>query len=86
MRKFNPLSADHPAIGEPCAACKVPFEPGDETTLIALGPGDDEEQRERAREGRPYNAVAAHVHWACATGGDECSAVKAARALGVKTP
>ena len=68
MRKFEPLTADHPSVGTECAACKAPFVEGDATCLIALGPGDGEEERRRAREGRPYNAVAALVHWACATG------------------
>lgn len=70
MRKFAPLTADHPAALDalPCAACKVPFVAGDVTALVPLGPGDSAEGRERAREGRAYNATAALVHWACATG------------------
>jgi hypothetical protein len=28
----------------------------------------DSEEREKAREGRFYNAVAVEVHWACASG------------------
>lgn len=69
MRKFIPLPAGHPAIGETCPACGRPIAVGDETTLVALGPGDDPEAQKAAREGRAYNAVAAIVHWACATGG-----------------
>lgn len=69
MRKFNPLTSDHPLVGQTCQACRKPFAVGDEPTLIALGPGDDEDGQRRAREGRPYNAVAAPVHWSCATGG-----------------
>jgi len=68
MRKFGPKSADHPSIAEPCPACREPFKAGDFTTLVVLGPGDDPEAQERAREGRPYNAVASEVHWTCATG------------------
>ena len=68
MRKFSPLSADHPLIGDICPACRKPFVAGDITTLIPLGPGDDEESQERCRKGRVYNAVAAPVHWSCATG------------------
>lgn len=68
MRKFGPKSKDHPSICLPCPACHVEFKEGDFTTLIALGPGDDEEAQERAREGRPYNAVAVEVHWACSGG------------------
>jgi len=65
MRKFGPKTADHPSIGELCPACKKPFKAGDYTTLVALGPGDSEESRKRAKEGRPYNAVAIEVHYDC---------------------
>jgi hypothetical protein len=65
-RKFGPKSEDHPSIGNKCPACHVPFKAGDFTALIALGPGDDAETQERALAGRPYNAVAVEIHWACA--------------------
>lgn len=68
MQKCGPKMPDHPSIGTPCPACQVPFKAGDFTTLIALGPGDDPEERKKAREGRVHNAVALEVHWACATG------------------
>lgn len=70
IRKMGPLKDDHPMVIEerPCAACNVPLQSGDAVTIIALGPGDDDEERKRMREGRPYNAVADVVHWACATG------------------
>lgn len=67
-RRFGPKKADHPSVGEPCPACKQPFAVGDYTTLVVLGPGGDEEARERAREGRVYNAIAVEAHWACVTG------------------
>jgi hypothetical protein len=66
--KFGPKSPDHPSIGEICKACNKPFVTGDFTTLIALGPGDDTEAQVRAREGRPYNAVAIEIHFDCAGG------------------
>ena len=66
MRKFGPKIADHPSIGEICPACRKPFQAGDYTTLVCLGPGDDKEEQEKAISGRAYNAVAAEVHWACA--------------------
>lgn len=69
VRRFAGLKADHPLVGRECPACNKPFVPGDATTLIALGPGDRPEAQQRAREGRAYTAVAAPVHWACATGG-----------------
>lgn len=68
LRKFGPKSGDHPSIGRECPACKKPFIKGDYTTLIALGPGDSEENKQKAREGRVYTAVCEEVHWSCATG------------------
>lgn len=68
LRKFGPKTADHPSIGRECPGCHIPFAQGDFTTLIPLGPGGDEEAQKRAREGRPYNAVALEVHWSCVTG------------------
>lgn len=62
MRVFGPKKADHPSVGEPCPACRKPFEAGDYTALVMLGPGDDLEEREKARQGRPYNAVAVECH------------------------
>jgi hypothetical protein len=67
-RSFGPKPPDHPSVGRPCPACLQPFAAGDLTTLVTLGPGDDEDARERAREGRPYNAVAVEVHYACRYG------------------
>jgi hypothetical protein len=39
-------------------------------TLVPLGPGLDPEEREKARAGRVYKAVAAVLHYSCATGND----------------
>jgi hypothetical protein len=69
LRKFGPKAEEHPSVGKECPACREPFLVGDYTTLIALGPGTDSEAQERAREGRPYNAIAMEIHWGCATGG-----------------
>lgn len=69
-RKCGPKSPDHPSVGALCPACNVPFVGGDYTTLISLGPGASVESRQRAHEGRPYNAVAVEVHWGCAGGRD----------------
>jgi hypothetical protein len=66
LRKFGPKAAGHPSIGEPCPACKVPFKVGDYTALIPLGPGDDPEEQQKAREKKPYTAVAVEVHYDCA--------------------
>lgn len=53
-------------IREPCPACHQYFMEGDYTTLIALGPGDDEEERKKRDQGKYYNAVCVEVHWDCA--------------------
>jgi hypothetical protein len=66
--RLGPKAADHPTVGAPCPACQRPLDAGDYTTCVALGPGDDAEQRAKAREGRWYTAVAVELHWACATG------------------
>lgn len=66
MSAFGPKKADHPSVGDKCPACQVRFKPGDMTTLIPLGPGDDPEAQQRHREGRYYDAVAVEVHAACA--------------------
>jgi len=73
QRKMGPLTAEHAATGDECPACHESFAEGDYVALVPLGPGPSAESRERAREGRAYNAVAAIVHWACATGGDAVS-------------
>ena len=69
-RRIGPKFEDHPTVGQPCPACTIPFLPGDYTALVAIGPGDDPESRDRARAGRSYTAVAVEVHWACRTGRD----------------
>ena len=68
--RFGPLSADHPSVGEICPGCKKPLEAGDVPALVTIGPGDDQEARERARAGRVYNAVAIVAHAACVHGSD----------------
>lgn len=68
FRRFGPKTEDHPSIGKECPACHVPFAAGDYTTLVAFGPGADPEERAKAAAGRAYTAVAAEVHYACATG------------------
>ena len=70
LRRFGPKPDDHPSVGRECPACGKRFKPGDFTTLVCLGPGDDPDEQAKARMGKAYNAVASEVHWACATGGD----------------
>lgn len=67
MRKFGPMSKDHPAVkdGEKCPGCRKAIVEGDYVTLVPVGPGDDPEARKAAAAGRPYNAVAVIAHWDC---------------------
>jgi hypothetical protein len=67
-QRMGPLSADHPAVNKPCPGCRRAILAGAFVTLLAVGPGDDPEEREKARNGRPYNAVAVAAHWECVTG------------------
>ena len=70
--KFGPKTAANAARdaekGLKCPGCSKPFEEGDMTTLVSIGPGDDEDARQRCSEGRPYNGVAIEAHYACVTG------------------
>jgi hypothetical protein len=68
LRKFEPLIQFDALLGHACVGCGADFKIGDVTTLVPVGPGSFQESRARAREGRPYNAVAVPLHWACATG------------------
>ena len=63
--KMGPLNYDMP---KPCPACDKPIVTGEFCTLIPLGPGDDEEDQKKCREGKFYSAISLPVHWACATG------------------
>jgi hypothetical protein len=72
MRKFGPRPKfKDEDIRFPCPACNKHFVEGDYTTLIALGPGDDEEERRKRDAGGFYNAVCVEVHWDCAKRDDE---------------
>lgn len=72
-RKMGPLKADHPLVTDhtACLACHEEFAEGDYVSLLPLGPGNDPENRRKAREGRPYTAAAIPLHWACMTGQEE---------------
>lgn len=67
-RWFGPMTATHPLVGEKCPGCSSPFEEGDITTLVFVGPGDDPEAQRKAREGGSYTGVALPAHYACVTG------------------
>lgn len=64
LRKYDPLPADHPGVGQTCMLCNKFIQAGDVTTLLPTGPADDEEA-EKMRAGRTYIAIAALVHWDC---------------------
>ena len=70
MRRMGPLKDDHPLVRdcEDCPGCKQPFKAGEYVTLVTIGPADDEEQQQLARDGKAYNAVAVAAHWTCVTG------------------
>ena len=58
-RRYPPLPAGHPSIGEPCGVCRRLIEAGDETTLVPVErPPDD---------GRVHTVEAALCHWVCVT-------------------
>lgn len=69
-RPYAPLTDDHPLIidGAKCPGCLQPFAVGDVITLVVIGPGQDTEAREQARQGQAYNARAIPAHYACVTG------------------
>lgn len=69
-KKFGPMSADHPMVTEttPCPACRKVIKEGDFVALVPIGPGENEDERQAARDGSVYNAVAVPAHWACVTG------------------
>jgi hypothetical protein len=64
LRKFDPLKEDHPLVDDICPVCSNAFLAGDEVTLIATHPVDQEEAK-KAQQGKAYNAVAQPVHWWC---------------------
>lgn len=69
---FDVLAEDHPLVvaGKSCPGCELVFKEGDSITLVSIGPGNDPEEQEKAREGRAYNAVALAAHYKCVTGRD----------------
>lgn len=70
QRVFGPKTADHPALGFAlqCHKCGAFLREGDMTTLVPVGPGDDDEAQALAREGQPHRQVALEVHVECSDG------------------
>jgi hypothetical protein len=70
MSKFGPKQQEHldnlPPEAKMCGLCLKPFEVGDYTTLIPLGPEPDDMDAVRAYlTGRVHNARAVEIHWDC---------------------
>lgn len=68
-RTFPFIPAGHPLADFYCPVCDDVLANGDPVTLLVLGPGADEDSRERHAEDRWYNAQALPVHQACLGGG-----------------
>lgn len=67
----RPLPSDHPLVTDAtamCPGCKERFLAGQRVSLVRIGPGNDEEQRRKARLGQVYIGVALPAHLACVTG------------------
>jgi hypothetical protein len=65
---IGPKPADNDTIGKTCPACGVPFETGDHTSLVPLGPGADRAEQVKCAQGRPYNGIGIEIHHMCAQG------------------
>lgn len=79
LQPMGPKLPDHPSVGWQCPVCFGTLEAGDYTTLIPLGPGDDEEECRKAREGQWFTAVAIETHYTCATGSKQLGETQARR-------
>jgi hypothetical protein len=66
--RFEPLTEDHPAVGMICPGCQTALDVGDKPAMVAIGPGDNKEAREKARANRPYTGVAVVCHEECVHG------------------
>lgn len=64
--RFDPLPADHPGIGEPCAGCRQPLAAGDRVSLCNPTVTDPDEKA-KASAGRPHNAEVVLAHEHCVT-------------------
>lgn len=68
-----PKQVSEQEIGSPCLGCGVALEEGDMVAALRIGPGANPEARAECQAGRPYEAVMADIHWACATGDESYS-------------
>ena len=66
--RFGPLEDGDPNVGRVCPGCREALQVGDRPALVVIGPGADPEERQRARDGRAYNAVAIVAHEECVYG------------------
>lgn len=63
--RFEPLAADHPAVGQPCIGCGKLLEPGQPPSLVNGVPADADEQAS-ADAGRAHTVQAQLAHESCA--------------------
>jgi len=68
LHKFGPKEPNHPTRGGTCLLCQERLKVGEYTTVIPLGPGNDEDAQAACRAGRPYHGIGIEAHWGCATG------------------
>lgn len=68
LPKIGPKSIGHPTVGGSCLLCQGVYKIGDYTTILPLGPGENQESRNLCRRGQPYEGIGVEVHWGCATG------------------
>lgn len=70
LEKVGPLEKGQ-IVPPPCPGCEREFKIGDIMAAIPIGPGDDPEERKKAREGKAHQAIVIFAHWACATGEEQ---------------
>jgi hypothetical protein len=65
-KKYPPLLYNHPLVEDKdkCKVCGEVFKEGDIVTLMPIGVCG-EENREKAKQGKYYNAVSIPIHWDC---------------------
>lgn len=60
------VKEDHPAAEMSCRLCPEPLGNGEPVVLLTLGPGYEDEDREKCQAGRWHSAWAIGLHAACA--------------------
>jgi hypothetical protein len=60
------LPAQHPLAGRTCPGCGEPIVGDPSVALVYVGPGPEEDNQRKARDGRWHTGAAVAVHAACA--------------------